>query len=79
VRSHTTASPVQGENMPQSDLTIAPELQRFIEEEVLPGLDIPADQLWSGLAGLLQDFTPKNRALLEKRDQYPAPDRHLAP
>ena len=53
--------------MPQSDLTIAPELQRFIEEEVLPGLDIPADQLWSGLAGLLQDFTPKNRALLEKR------------
>ena len=53
--------------MPQSDLTIAPELQRFIEEEVLPGLDIPADQLWSGLAGLLQDFTPQNRALLEKR------------
>jgi malate synthase len=53
--------------MPQSDLTIAPELQRFIEEEVLPGLDITADQLWSGLAGLLQDFTPKNRALLEKR------------
>ena len=53
--------------MPQSDLTIAPELQRFIEQEVLPGLDITADQLWSGLAGLLQDFTPKNRALLEKR------------
>ncbi|TVR45277.1 MAG: malate synthase G [Rhodobacteraceae bacterium] len=53
--------------MPQSDLTIAPELQRFIEQEVLPGLDITADQLWSGLAGLLQDFTPQNRALLEKR------------
>ena len=49
------------------DLKIAVELVGFIEKEALPGLDITADAFWAGLAGLVQNCGPQNRALLAAR------------
>lgn len=47
-------------------------LARFVEDEALPGTGIEAGAFWSGLAGLLADFAPKNRALLARRDELQA-------
>ena len=49
-------------------LTIAPELKRFIEDEALPGAGLEPATFWSGFAALLNDFAPRNRALLARRD-----------
>jgi malate synthase len=47
----------------------AAELAAFIEEEALAGLDLAPEAFWRGLAGIVRDFTPENRALLAKRDE----------
>jgi malate synthase len=51
----------------RADLAISPELVTFIEEHALKGLDISAETFWSGLSALINDFAPRNRALLETR------------
>ncbi len=48
-------------------LDIDAGLATFVEGNVLPGTGIEADTFWLGFAKLLEDFTPRNRALLEKR------------
>nr|WP_315052776.1 malate synthase G [uncultured Brevundimonas sp.] len=53
-------------------LQVADVLIRLIEEEVLPGLDIPADIFWSGAADIVDRFAPENRALLKTRDALQA-------
>ncbi|WP_027349853.1 malate synthase G [Halotalea alkalilenta] len=50
-------------------LRIDPLYQRFIEEEVLPGLELEAEPFWRGLDELVHQLTPINRALLERRDE----------
>ncbi|AJE48179.1 malate synthase G [Celeribacter indicus] len=61
-------------------LQVAPELARFIEEEALPGSGVSPEAFWEGLAGLVRDFAPENRALLETRERIQAriDDWHLA-
>ena len=48
-------------------LTVDVALQRFVDDELLPGLDIDPAVFWSGFADLVERFTPANRALLERR------------
>ncbi len=43
------------------------QLVDFVEKDVLPGLNVGADAVWSGLADLIRDKGPKNRALLDMR------------
>nr|WP_314441672.1 malate synthase G [uncultured Sphingomonas sp.] len=50
-------------------ITVDPVLSRFIDEEVLPGLEIEATSFWSDVRRVFGDFAPRNAALLEKRDQ----------
>ncbi|SMO42315.1 malate synthase [Thalassovita litoralis] len=50
-------------------LQVAPELVNFIEGEALPGTGVVADAFWAGLSALAHDLGPKNRALLEKREE----------
>jgi malate synthase len=53
-------------------LEIAKSLYRFINDEALPGTGIAAEDFWSGFAALLHDLTPRNQALLAKRDALQA-------
>ena len=53
-------------------LQIDAALAAFIEEEALPGTAVSADAFWRGLAGLIADFAPRNRALLAQRDSLQA-------
>ncbi|MCE0908813.1 MULTISPECIES: malate synthase G [Pseudomonas] len=75
--------------MPNHQLQIAPILQRFIENEVLPGTGIEAASFWQGFSTLVHDLAPQNRALLAERErlqaeldnwhrQHPGPIRDMA-
>lgn len=50
-------------------LQVAPALQAFIDEEVLPGTGVDADAFWSGFSDLVLELAPVNRALLAERER----------
>jgi len=56
----------------RSNLQIAEELALFVETRALAGTGISVEHLWQGLANILQNFVPQNRALLAKRDDIQA-------
>lgn len=56
----------------RSNLHIAEELALFVETRALAGTGISVEHLWQGLANILQNFVPQNRALLAKRDDIQA-------
>ena len=56
----------------KSGLNIAAELANFIDARVLPGTGIEADAFWRGAAGIFERFSPRNAALLAKRDAMQA-------
>lgn len=60
------------ERLDRAGLKVDAVLARFVEHEALPGTGVEAGVFWSGLAGLLAEFAPKNRALLAKRDALQA-------
>ncbi len=53
-------------------LKVDQQLVDFVEGRVLPGLNIAADAVWTGLSELVHDLGPKNRALLERREELQA-------
>ncbi|EWG11361.1 malate synthase G [Cytobacillus firmus] len=53
----------------RGSLQVASELYEFINSEALPGSLVDQEQFWSGLEALINDLTPKNKALLAKRDE----------
>ncbi|NSX53616.1 malate synthase G [Parasulfitobacter algicola] len=53
----------------RSELHIDTQLADFIEKEALPGTGVSEDHFWASLSDLVHDMGPKNRALLEKRDE----------
>lgn len=50
-------------------LKVSPLLVSFIAEEATPGTGITPEDFWKGLAALIRDLAPENRALLEKRQE----------
>ncbi|WP_430444529.1 malate synthase G [Sphingorhabdus contaminans] len=58
--------------VPRAGLQIAEELAHFVESRAIEGTGITADGLWQGLATILTQFVPQNRALLAKRDELQA-------
>ena len=56
----------------ESNLQVASDLHAFVETEALPGTGVTPAQFWSGLAAILKDLAPKNRALLATRDRLQA-------
>ncbi len=50
-------------------LTVAPELLAFVRDEALPGSGVDEDAFWSGVESILDDFVPRNRELLARRDE----------
>ncbi len=53
-------------------LQVANELKSLLENDILPGTGVSADQFWSGLESIVNDLAPKNAALLAKRDDLQA-------
>jgi malate synthase len=53
-------------------MKVAAPLHDFVTQEALPGTGLEASQFWQGVEAILADFTPRNRALLDKRDQLQA-------
>ncbi len=50
-------------------LSVAEALFRFVEDEALPGSNVESGVFWRGLAELLNEFGPRNRALLDRREE----------
>ena len=55
-----------------NSLQVATPLYRFIEDKVLPGTGIKSADFWKGFDEIVKDLTPKNEALLAKRDHLQA-------
>tara|TARA_R110002124_G_scaffold114535_44_gene269642 strand:+ start:5193 stop:7358 length:2166 start_codon:yes stop_codon:yes gene_type:complete len=53
----------------KSGLSVHSLLVDFVENEALRGLDVTADQFWTGFARMVADHMPTNAALLARRDQ----------
>jgi malate synthase len=50
-------------------LTVAPVFAQFVDDELLPAIGVRPAAFWAGLESIIDDLTPVNRALLEKRDE----------
>ena len=53
-------------------LQVDSELYNFINDEALPGTGISPEAFWSSYDSLLADLAPRNRELLDKRDELQA-------
>jgi malate synthase len=53
-------------------LAVEDVLQSFVETQVLPGLSLEPSAFWAALERILVDFTPRNKALLARRDALQA-------
>ena len=49
-------------------LKVTNELKNFLENEVLDGLDIAPENFWSSFEAIVNNFSSRNKALLEKRE-----------
>ncbi|MEA9995116.1 malate synthase G [Pseudomonas sp. 10B1] len=50
-------------------LKVAANLQRFVDDEVLPGTGLDREAFWAGFDALVHELAPMNRALLAERDR----------
>ncbi len=53
-------------------VTVDDLLHAFVEQELLPGTGVAPAAFWSALDAVLADFTPRNAALLARRDDLQA-------
>jgi len=54
------------------ELRVARELYDFITDEALPGTGVDPDRFWTGVDQIVTDLTPRNRELLDRRDDLQA-------
>ena len=55
-----------------SGLQVDPVIHALLEQEIVPGSGLSADQFWQALADIVERFTPRNRELLGIRDSMQA-------
>ncbi len=53
-------------------IEVAPVLRDFVEREVLAGLKMAPEAFWASFEQFLVELSPRNRALLQKRDDLQA-------
>lgn len=54
------------------NLRVAQVLYDFVNNEALPGTGVDVDKFWTGVDKIVADLTPKNKALLERREELQA-------
>jgi malate synthase len=59
---------VKDKYITKGSLSVSTDLESFLRLEVLPGLDITEEHFWSSLENIINEFGPKNKALLETRE-----------
>ncbi len=55
-----------------TSLSVDDILHGFVEDELLPGTGVAPAAFWASLETILADFTPRNAALLARRDELQA-------
>lgn len=53
-------------------LQVARPLYDLVKDEITPGIGIDADEFWASFGEIVSDLTPRNKALLERRDELQA-------
>jgi len=53
-------------------LEVDSALQRFVDEQVLPGAGVDGARFWKGFDAIVRDLAPRNAALLAERDRLQA-------
>ncbi|MGE0503735.1 MAG: malate synthase G [Rhizobiaceae bacterium] len=51
-------------------LKVAKALHEFIEDRAIPGTGVDPVAFWKGFSDILHELAPKNRVLLEKREEF---------
>ena len=57
------------ERIKHGDLQVSKSLDQLISEKVCVGIDVEPDQFWNALNDIVKEFTPRNKKLLEEREQ----------
>jgi malate synthase len=60
------------ERIQTGSLRVAKVLYDFVNDEALPGTGLEAAFFWPALESIIDDLTPRNRALLARRDELQA-------
>ena len=60
------------ERVQSGTLQVDRVLHDFLENEALPGSGLERDAFWRSFEAIVREFTPRNRALLERRAQFQA-------
>ena len=56
------------ETLKYGNLTVAKELDEFLKSEVVEGIGVDTDHFWKSLETILDEFGPRNKELLQKRE-----------
>ena len=51
------------------ELRVSKDLHDLVNDEIAPGTGVEAEAFWTSLAEIVRDLGPRNRALLDKRDE----------
>ena len=65
---HSSKSKNQDSSLNPVSLNISKHLKDFLENEVLDGLAISKEHFWSSFEEIVNEFSPRNKALLQKRE-----------
>jgi malate synthase len=60
------------ERVQVSGLQVARSIYDLVKQDIIPGTGVDVDAFWQSFASIIGDFAPKNRDLLEKRDDLQA-------
>ena len=52
----------------KGSLSVSMDLEAFLKSEVLPGLDLSEDHFWNSLENIINEFSPRNKELLDIRE-----------
>ena len=52
----------------KASLSVSMDLEAFLKSEVLPGLDLSEDHFWNSLENIINEFSPRNKVLLDIRE-----------